>query len=162
MGRSFSLWIAIAVLMAPLTLRAQADSHLAHLVPNLILTEIVLPGASDPGSPHAGHFTLGNPTFGGSQGASQVDIPAIRAVEAFSDRLTTQFANFPLGSSTGGFTYSFDEKSGLYTRNTKSFGPAFTERAATIGRKKLSIGVNYQHTSFDSFGGESLEDGSIS
>jgi len=163
MKRLLSPWVALAVLMTPLSLQAQADGHgLAHLVPNLILTEIVLPGASDPGSPHAGHFTLGNPTFGGSQGASQADIPAIRAVEAFSDRLTTQLANFPLGSSTGGFTYSFDEQSGLYTRNTTSFGPAFTERAATIGRKKLSVGVNYQHTSFDSFGGESLKDGSIS
>jgi len=163
MKRLLSPWVALAVLMTPLSLQAQADGHgLAHLVPNLILTEIVLPGASDPGSPHAGHFTLGDPTFGGSQGASQVDIPAIRAVEAFSDRLTTQLANFPLGSSTGGFTYSFDEQSGLYTRNTTSFGPAFTERAATIGRKKLSVGVNYQHTSFDSFGGESLKDGSIS
>jgi hypothetical protein len=163
MKGSLCPWILLTIMMTPLPLQAQANGHgLAHLVPNLILTEIVLPGASDPGRPHAGHFTLGNPTFGGSQGASQPDIPAIRAVEAFSDRLTTQLANFPLGSSTGGFTYSFDEQSGLYTRNTTSFGPAFTERAATIGRRKLSIGVNYQHTSFDSFGGESLEDGSIS
>ena len=163
MKRLLSPWVALAVLMTPLSLQAQANGHgLAHLVPNLILTEIVLPGASDPGRPHAGHFTLGNPTTGGSQAASQPDIPAIQAVEAFSDRLTTQLANFPLGSSTGGFTYSFDEQSGLYTRNTTSFGPAFTERAATIGRKKLSIGVNYQHTSFDSFGGENLQDGSIS
>ena len=119
---------------------------------------ITLPGAWDPGSPHAGHFTLGNPTFGGSQGASRPDIPAIRAVEAFGDRLTTQFANFPLGSSTGGFTYSLNEQSGLYTRNTESFGPAFTERAATIGRKKFSLGVNYQHTSFDTFGGQDLQE----
>ena len=103
---------------------------LAQLVPNLILTDIVLPEAGAPGNPHAGHFTLGNPTFGGSQAGSQVDGPAIRAVEAFGDRLRAQFANFPLGSSTGGFTYSFDEQSGVYTRNTQSFGPAFTERAA--------------------------------
>jgi len=163
MRKSFSPWLAIAVLMTPLTLQAQAHSEgLSQLVPTLILSGITLPGAGDPGSPHAGHFTLGNPTFGGSQGASQPDIPAIRAVEAFGDRLRTQFANFPLGSSTGGFTYSFNEQSGLYTRNTTSFGPAFTERAATIGRKKLSVGVNYQHTSFDTFGGQDLQDGSIS
>jgi hypothetical protein len=162
MRRSFSPWLAIAVLMTPLTLQAQTHEGLAHLVPDLILTGISLPGASDPGRPHAGHFTLGAPTTGGSQAASVADAGAIGAVEAFSDRLTTQLANFPLGSSTGGFTYSFDEQSGLYTRNTTSFGPAFAERAATIGRKKLSIGVNYQHTSFDSFGGEDLRDGSIS
>jgi hypothetical protein len=163
MKKSLSPWLALAVLMmTPLPLRAQAnDERLAHLVPELLLRGITLPGAGDPGSPHAGHFTLGNPTFGGSQGLSQPDVPAIRAVEAFGDRLKTQFANFPLGSSTGGFTYSFNEQSGLYTRNTQSFGPAFTERAATIGRRKFSLGVNYQHTGFDTFGGQSLQDGSI-
>ena len=163
MTKSLSPWLAVAALMTPLPLQAQAHEHgLAQLVPNLILTDIVLPEAGAPGNPHAGHFTLGNPTFGGSQAGSQVDGPAIRAVEAFGDRLRAQFANFPLGSSTGGFTYSFNEQSGLYTRNTQSFGPAFTERAATIGRRKLSLGVNYQHTSFDTFGGQDLQDGSIS
>ena len=163
MTRSISSWIPIAVLMTPLVVQAQANGNgLAQLVPNLILSDIVLPAAADPGAPHAGHFTLGNPTFGNSQAGSRPDAGAIRAVEAFSDRLRAQFANFPLGSSTGGFTYSFNEQSGLYTRNTQSFGPAFTERAATIGRQKFSLGVNYQHTGFDSFAGQDLEDGSIS
>ena len=163
MRRSLAAWLAFAVLMTcPLPVLAQTSGgNLAALVPTLVLSGITLPGASDPGSPHAGHFTLGNPTFGGSQAASQVDIPAIRAVEAFSDRLRAQFANTPLGSSTGGFTYSFNEQSGIYTRNTESFGPAFTERAATIGRRRFSLGVNYQHTGFDSFAGQDLEDGSI-
>ena len=50
MKRLLSPWVALAVLMTPLSLQAQANGHgLAHLVPNLILTEIVLPGASDPG-----------------------------------------------------------------------------------------------------------------
>jgi Putative MetA-pathway of phenol degradation len=159
MKKSLCSWVGIVVLMTPLPLAAQDD--LADLVPNLILTGITLPPAGDPGRSHAGHFTLGNPTFNGSQAGSQVDTGAIGAVEAFGDRLRAQFANFPLGSSTGGFTYSFNEQSGLYTRNTQSFGPAFTERAATIGRKKFSLGVNYQHTGFDTFGGLNLDDGSI-
>ena len=162
MRRLLSPWVALAVLMTPLPLHAQASGDLAHLVPNLILREIVLPPAGAPGVPHSGHFTLGNPTHGGSQQNSKADRPAIQAVEAFGDRLRAQFANFPLGSSTGGFTYSFNEQSGIYTRNTESFGPAFTERAATIGRRKFSVGVNYQHTGFDTFAGQDLEDGSIS
>src|SRR5687767_13299341 len=133
MKKSHSPWLALVVLMTPLPVQAQSSSQgLAQLVPRLILEGIELPGAIDPGFPHRGHFTLGNPTLGGSQAASQPDGPAIQAVEAFGDRLRAQFANFPLGSSTGGFTYSFNEQSGLYTRNTQSFGPAFTERAATI------------------------------
>jgi hypothetical protein len=162
MRRSLYLWLAIVVLMTPPPVAAQSTADgLANLVPELILRGITLPPAGDPGRSHAGHFTLGNPTFNGSQANSQTDAGAIGAVEAFGDRLKAQFANFPLGSSTGGFTYSFNEQSGIYTRNTQSFGPAFTERAATIGRKKFSLGVNYQHTSFDTFGGLDLQDGSV-
>ena len=162
MERSLYCCLAIAVLAVPMPLSAQSQGEgLANLVPDLILRGITLPGANDPGRPHAGHFTLGDPRFGGSQSESKPDIPSIMAVAAFGDRLTAQFANFPLGSSTGGFTYSFDESSGIYTRSSQSFGPAFTERAATVGRRKLSLGANYQHTSFDTFGGENLRDGSI-
>jgi hypothetical protein len=162
MRSSVRSWLSIVVLMIPMQLNAQTNGPgLSDLVPELILRGITLPGAENPGAPHSGHFTLGNPTFGGSQGASRPDVGAIRAVEAFGDRLRAQFANFPLGSSTGGFTYSFNDASGIYTRNTQSFGPAFTERAATVGQRKFSLGVNYQHTSFDTFGGEDLSDGSI-
>ena len=75
MRRSLAPWLAFAVLMtSPLPVLAQTSGgNLAALVPTLVLSGITLPGASDPGSPHAGHFTLGNPTFGGSQAASQVD-----------------------------------------------------------------------------------------
>ena len=153
-------WLTIAALAVASPVHAQTDG-LANLVSDLILKGITLPGADNPGRPHAGHFTLGNPTFGNSQPQSQPDARSISAVEAFADRLRAQLANFPLGSSTGGFTYSFDEGSGVYTRNTASFGPAFTERAMTVGRRKLSLGFNYQHSSFDTFAGEDLRDGSI-
>lgn len=161
MKPSLGLWLPI-VLLVPFPAHAQsAAGGLAQLVPDLILRGISLPGADDPGRPHAGHFTLGDPTRDGSQPGSIPDAATIGAVVAFGDRLRAQFANFPLGSSTGGFTYSFDEASGIYTRNRSSFGPSFTERAATIGRRKLSIGFNYQHTSYDTFGGEDLRDGAI-
>jgi hypothetical protein len=143
MKPSLGWWLPIGLLVVPLPAHAQsAAGGLAQLVPNLILKGISLPGADDPGRPHAGHFTLGDPTLGGSQPASIPDAATIGAVAAFGDRLRAQFANFPLGSSTGGFTYSFEEASGIYTRSRSSFGPAFTERAATIGRKKLSVGFN--------------------
>jgi hypothetical protein len=146
--------------LTPVAAAAQS-ANLSGLLPDLFLNDITLPEAGAPGNPHSGHFTLLNPTFGGSQAASIADPQSILAVEAFNDRLRSQFANFPLGSSTGGFTYTYDEQLGTYTRRTASFGPAFTERAVTIGRHKGSFGVNYQHTSFDTFGGEDLNDRSI-
>lgn len=156
------LLMFVAALLVPQVARAQADSTgLAHLVENLILDGIHLPGGAAPGNPHAGHFTLGDPTFGGSQATSRSDVAAIQAVEAFGDRFRAQFANFPLGSSTGGFTFTYDEKTGTYSRGSTSFGPAFTERARTIGKRRVSGGFMYQHSSFDTFGDRNLDDGSI-
>ncbi len=157
------LVITLAIVLLPATTSAQSSGSgdVANLLTDLILRGIVLPGGDLPGNPHAGHFTLLNPTFGGSQAASIPSEAAIRAVLAFNDRMTSQFANFPLGSSTGGFSFTFDESAGTYTRGSNSFGPAFSERSRTIGRKKLSAGFNYQHSSFDTFGDVELGDGSL-
>jgi hypothetical protein len=160
MKKLFPVVLAVAGLAVPGSASGQSNG-LANLVPDLILRGITLPGGADPGTPHGGHFTLGNPTAEGSQAASLADADTVRAVAAFSDRLRSQFAIFPLGSSTGGFTFSFDEGTGIYTRNRDSFGPAFVERAATIGRKKLSVGLSYQHSRFDEFAGQELGDGTI-
>jgi hypothetical protein len=68
--------------------------------------------------------------------------------------ITNQLSTFPLGTSSGGFTYSFDPALGIVSRSTQSFGPAFAERALTNGRGKVSIGFNYQQVSYDHLGGE--------
>src|SRR5688500_8750871 len=79
MNKTLSCGLALALAAMALPLHAQSnDEGLANLVPNLILNGITLPGADNPGRPHAGHFTLGNPTFGGSQPASQVDVPSMQ------------------------------------------------------------------------------------
>jgi len=142
----------------------RCDAQLANLVPKLILEGITTAGGAAPGSPHAGHFTLEDPTFGGSQGASQIGTvgqQAVLAVVTFNDRMRSQLANFPLGSSSGGFTYTFDPTTGAYARSSSSFGPAFTERALTLGSRRFSMGMNYQHTTFSSFGGSDLRNGEI-
>lgn len=156
-------WSAVAGLLAAFPLTAQAQSstgNLSDIVPNLLLKGITLAGTGDP-STHAGHFTLGDPRFGGSQAGSIANVGAIAAIEAFSDRFKSQVANFPLGSSTGGLTYLYDAQAGTLSRRASSFGPAFAERAATIGRGRYSFGVNLQHMTFDTFGGENLGDRSI-
>jgi hypothetical protein len=141
------------------------EAQLSNLVPRLILEGVTTAGGSDPGTPHSGHFTLEDPTFGNSQSASQIGqigVQAVQAVVTFNDRMRSQLANFPLGSSSGGFTYTFDPSSGAYARSSSSFGPSFTERALTIGHHRFSAGMNYQHTTFSSFGGEDLRNGAIS
>ena len=73
----------------------------------------------------------------------------------------SQLSTFPLGSSAGGFSFTFDPSLGTYTRTTTSFGPSFAERAVTIGRGQFSIGANYQHATYRSFEGKRLQGGDI-
>src|SRR6476660_1627197 len=49
----------------------------------------------------------------------------------------------PIGTSTGGFTYTFDSRLGTFNRSSESFGPLFAERSLTIGRGKLSTEFNW-------------------
>lgn len=68
-----------------------------------------------------------------------------------------EVATAPLGTSTGGSTFTFDPLLQVYRRSTSSFGPAFAERALTAGRAKVSLGGNWVYSSYDSLGGFSLE-----
>jgi len=96
---------------------------------------------------HAAHF--------GSQPGAQATLTQLNR------SIAAQLATFPLGSSSGGFTYTFDPELGVFNRSTDSFGPIFAERALTAGKGKFSFGANATHTTFDSFEGESLRDGDI-
>jgi hypothetical protein len=66
-----------------------------------------------------------------------------------------------VGTSSAGFTFTFDETLGIYERTAQSFGPIFTERPLTAGKGKFSFGVNYQHGTWDRFQGEDLGAGDI-
>ncbi len=70
--------------------------------------------------------------------------------------IPSETATFPIGSSSGGFTWSFDPSLGVQTRRSNSFGPMFAERPFTNGRRKLNVAVAFQHTSFDSVAGQRL------
>jgi len=124
---------------------------LAQVLPDLILRDVVLlPGMLGP--VHSAHF---------SPLTNDPNNPVIGIVQSFNTQMAKQFSTFPLGSSTGGLTYVFDETVGTFRRGSPSFGPMFAERALTIGRRKLSVGFNYQHTSYNTFEGQNLRDGSI-
>jgi hypothetical protein len=75
--------------------------------------------------------------------------------------VSSQVSSFPLVSSGGGFTWTFDESTALFLRSSDSFGPIFAERAQTIGRRRLNFGVNFQRVTFDHLEGKSLSDDEI-
>jgi hypothetical protein len=153
--RRFACALALATL-AVVAVNGTATAQslpLAQVLPDLILREIVLESSTvSTGFPHTAHF---------QPGVNEPNNPVVAIVEGFNSQVATQFATFPLGSSSGGITYVFDESVGTFTRSSRSFGPLFAERALTIGRGKFNAGFNYQHTTYDRFEGRNLDDGSI-
>ena len=75
--------------------------------------------------------------------------------------IASQLTSFPLGSSSGGFTFTLDPTLGVLSRNATSFGPLFAERAITSGRKKFTVGVSYQQNIFEKLEGLDLRAGDI-
>jgi hypothetical protein len=74
----------------------------------------------------------------------------------FNISLASQLASVPLPSPASGFTYELDPALGVFKRSTQSFGPILAERAETIGKKKVSLGFNYQYFTFDTIEGVDL------
>jgi hypothetical protein len=132
---------------------AQDETTLAGLLPDVILRDITLPTSASPGLSHSAHFS---PLTGNDLGN-----PAVAIVESFNKLMVVQLSTFPLGSSAGGFTYTFDPGLGTFRRGSSSFGPSFAERASTIGHGRFSVGTNYQHVSYSRIEGNRLDNGTI-
>ena len=122
---------------------ARSDDQLAFLIPNLygpqglkVESKALLPN----GETHSAHFNS----------AFQAEFTQ------FNISLASQLAAVPLPSPASGFTYSLDSSLGVMKRSTQSFGPIYTERADTIGKRKFSLGINYQRFTFDTIEGVSL------
>lgn len=125
------------------------DAPLAQLLPRLLSEAVTMPStaAAVAGNPHEAHFLP--------------DVAQLEAPYALNAALVTQLATFPIGSSSGGFTYTIDEATGVPTRSSNNFGPAFAERALTVGRGRFSVGFNYLRVEYDEFEGLGLEDRDI-
>lgn len=79
----------------------------------------------------------------------------------FNTALASQITSLPLPSPASGFTYTLDPSTGLQKRSTQSFGPILSERAETIGKDKLSFGLNFQQFRFNSLEGVDLSNFSV-
>jgi hypothetical protein len=93
-----------------------------------------------PGAEHFAHF---NSSFQSS-------------FNPFNIALASQLTAVPLPSPASGFTYVFHPETGAFTRSTQSFGPILADRAETLGRRKFSVGFNYQRFTFNSIDGVGL------
>jgi hypothetical protein len=145
--------VCVLTAAAPAVAQTESSSNLSSLLPELILREIRLPTPSTPGLSHSAHFSPFT--------VADNENPAVAIVDAFNKLMVVQLSTFPIGSSSGGFSYAYDPTLGTFRRSTSSFGPLFAERAATLGRGRMSAGFNYQHAGYSKFEGSNLDDGSI-
>jgi len=143
MRRIVPMAALLALVLCPRTSSAQNSGLAGFLLRFFAPSNPVI--LADTG--HAAHF--------GSQPGAQATLTQLNR------GIAAQLATFPLGSSSGGFTYTFDPALGVFSRSTDSFGPLFAERALTAGKGKFSFGANYVRTTFDAFEGENLRKGDI-
>jgi hypothetical protein len=132
-------------LFVPRLAIAQAAERLplSEILPNLFANTIVLAPRSTPEIPsHAAHF--------------KPSPEQLRTPQQFNQQMVTLLSTFPFGSSSSGFTYTYDPTLGTFSRSSDSFGPLFAERALTIGRERGSLGVAYQRSTYDTFEGKNL------
>lgn len=122
---------------------AQERLPLSEILPQLLGNTIVLAPTTLPDQPnHEAHFIPGE---------DQLRVPG-----QFNRVLLTLLSTHPVGTPSGGFTYTFDPVLGTFRRTSESFGPSFADRALTIGRGRLSVGFGFQHATFDTFEGLDL------
>ncbi len=82
-------------------------------------------------------------------------------VSALATLVGLEVSTAPLGTSTGGFTFTYDNQLGTFVRSSRSFGPLFAERSLTAGKGKFSAGSSWLHTKYRSLGGMSLGNGDL-
>jgi len=103
--------------------------------------EGALSGSQDFGNAgHVGHFDNG---LAGSLGTINGDI-------------SQQLGLLPLASPGSGFSLTFDPALKTFVTSTDSLGPILSERADTVGKHRLAIGVSYQFFQFDKIDAVSL------
>jgi hypothetical protein len=125
---------------------------LSELIPNLYLNAIIDELVA---------FLALRPGFVAEDALFEQAVERLRVASDVIKLAGNQLTSFPLASASGGFTWNFDTGSGAFSRTSNSFGPIFAERPLTIGRKRLNVGGNYQHVTFDHLQGRSLRGGEV-
>lgn len=133
--------LSLALLAA--TPSAGQFEDLSNLIPDLLDRTIVLFPAG-----HEAHF------IESSDALREAGIQINRSIVG-------QLSTFPVGTSAGGFTYTYNAELGIFERSTSSFGTLFGERGQTVGKGKWNFGFNLFSVDYDSIDDLDLRNGDI-
>lgn len=142
------------VLPAP----AAAHTLLSELLLKALLSDRVLAPPTGPFSSHEAHF---QPVLRPGEVVAGFEVNQLEIPLAINSIIAAQLSSVPLGSSSGGFAYTFDPALGTFARESSTFGSAFAERALTAGRGRWNAGFNYQRSTYDTLEGRGLRNGDV-
>lgn len=81
--------------------------------------------------------------------------------DTMSRLLLVELATLPISASSAGFAYRLNPTLGTVERASESFGPFFTERSLTAGRRQASIGVSFTTARYTHLDDQRLRDGRL-
>ncbi len=134
----FSTWRAVAAaaaILLPGLATAQTSTTDAGLSPRQVLIRLTNAAAAGGGVSNVG--------------------------EVIADLVGLEVSTAPIGSSAGGFTFTFDPATRSFTRAAPSFGPLFGDRAITAGEGRAGFGMNFIRSTYDALDGTNIGDGSL-
>lgn len=98
---------------------------------------------------------LDTTTFMGTSHAPHFTTNSLAELNQFSQDLAASLGTFAFNSSVSSFT--FDMETGVPVRTTDSLGPILSERATTLGARRLNVGFSYNRVDFQRFQGVPLD-----
>ena len=93
-----------------------------------------------------------------SSNSSQFTLSSLNGnLRSLSSSAAEASALLPLASPPSGIVFTWDPAAKILVPSEGSLGPVLSDRAETIGRHKVFLGVSYQHFSFNRIDGISLK-----
>jgi hypothetical protein len=91
----------------------------------------------------------GKGIFGLPTHLGHFDASIARTLTPINNDISLQLSLLPLASPGSGFSLTFDPALKTFVTSTDSLGPILSERADTVGKHRLAVGVSYQFFQFD-------------
>ena len=77
-------------------------------------------------------------------------------LKILNSQIGPELSDVRLNPGVANVGIQFDLETGVSVRTTETFGPIYAERAQTIGRRRLQIGVSYSRFNFEEFEGDDI------
>jgi hypothetical protein len=94
--------------------------------------------------------------FGNLNHVGHFDASIAQTLSPLNGDISRQINLLPTASPGSGFSLMFDPALKTFVTTTDSLGPIIGERADTIGRHRIAVGVSYQFFQFDKINGSHL------